>query len=247
MKTKIALFLSLLLTLVALPALAQSQLTLTLTRDFGYGGGNDIQGTFSMHVKGPEDLQKVTFYIDEQAIGEDATAPFALRFVTDNYPLTEHRLKAVGVLPNGEQVTSNIIIVNFVSAEEGWQAGLKIAGPLLALTLIALLVSFVPTMLPNNKLKNLAPGTERSYGLVGGTICKRCARPYPRSVMSPNLVTGKLTRCPFCGKVQISRAYPIEMLRAAEAAEIKDAAAGQVQDISEEDKLRREIDESRYL
>ena len=53
--------------IVALPVLAQvSALTLSLSRDWGYGGfGGDIQGTFSFHAKGPADLARVEFYIDD--------------------------------------------------------------------------------------------------------------------------------------------------------------------------------------
>ena len=59
--------------IIALPALAQEEtLTLSLSRDWGYGGfGGDIQGTFSFHAKGPADLARVEFYIDDQIIGED--------------------------------------------------------------------------------------------------------------------------------------------------------------------------------
>ena len=51
-----------------IPAQAQNnedELLLSLSRDFGYSSGTGrIQGTFSMKASGPEDLERVVFYID---------------------------------------------------------------------------------------------------------------------------------------------------------------------------------------
>ncbi|NOX60535.1 MAG: hypothetical protein GXP42_01080, partial [Chloroflexi bacterium] len=70
---------------------------LSLRRDWGYGGfAGDIQGTFTMKVEGPDDLVSVDFYIDDQLIGTDTEPPWRLRFVTDDYPLGVHELRAVG-------------------------------------------------------------------------------------------------------------------------------------------------------
>ena len=77
---------------------AQSdELTLSLSRDFGYGGFNgDIQGTFSVKASGPANLERVQFFLDDTLLGEDTDVPFAIQFVTDNYPLGAHVLHAVG-------------------------------------------------------------------------------------------------------------------------------------------------------
>ena len=238
-----------LLFLAVIPAAAQDapKLALRMRRDFGYGGGNEIQGTFTMLASGPENLSKVVFYIDEQVMGEVTQAPFNLRFVTDNYSLGLHTLVAVGTTSDGLELRSNEITISFVSAEEGWQAGLAIAGPILGLTFVILLLSFGSMLFTGKKLKNLPPGTPRSYGAVGGAICPRCSRPYPRHVFAPNMVFGKLERCPFCGKWAVVRGYPLEALRAAEAAEVADAQnSGIGPGVSEEEKLRKDLDSSRY-
>ncbi|MFM8321607.1 MAG: hypothetical protein ACKOC5_11890 [Chloroflexota bacterium] len=61
------------------------------------------------------------------------------------------------------------------------------------------------------------------------------------------MLFGKLERCPYCGKLAIVRARSQAELRAAEAAERADAAQGVLQvDESEDDRLRREIEDSRY-
>ena len=94
----------------------QSQLTLGMSRDWGYGGLNgDIEGLFSMHVTGPADLTRVDFYIDNTKIGEVTQAPFNLQFNTDNYPLGNHQIYAIGYSASGQEYRSNVIIGKFRS------------------------------------------------------------------------------------------------------------------------------------
>ncbi|MEN6410121.1 MAG: hypothetical protein ABFD44_10485, partial [Anaerolineaceae bacterium] len=57
----------------------------------------------------------------------------------------------------------------------------------------------------------------------------------------------KFDRCENCGKWGVMKIVSLEKLREAEAAERRDAqAAPQVAEPSEEEKLRRELDESKY-
>jgi hypothetical protein len=239
------------LILLVIPAMAQSEdeLTLGLNRDFGYSsGGGDIQGTFTIKAKGPENLAKVTFYLDDQVLGEVTQAPFQLRFITDNYSMGRHVFSAVGVTTDGREVrTTREYPATFVTAEEGWKAGLMIAGPIFGIIIIVMVVSYVSMFVSGKKLQNLPPGTQRNYGVAGGTICSKCKRPYARHVMSPNMLMGKLERCPYCGKWAVARAYPLEMLRTAEAAELQDAQnQGFAAVETEEEKLRKEMEKSRY-
>jgi hypothetical protein len=248
---KIGLFIGLIwLAALVQAAAAQSEgLQLRLRRNFGYSSGssNDIQGTFTLTASGPAELQEVAFYIDDQEIGRVTQPPFELRFQTDSYPLGEHTLLAVGTTAAGVELRSNPIQVEFVSAEQGWQEGLRIVGPMFAIILGAVLVSFIVSFAGGKKLQSLPPGAPRQYGVAGGAICPRCERPYPRHVLAPNLLLGKLERCPFCGKWAIVAAASPERLRQAEAAEVDDAAEGQAQPVSAEDRLRKELDDSRYL
>ena len=55
----------------------------------------------------------------------------------------------------------------------------------------------------------------------------------------------KLDRCPYCGRWGFLRRRSLEELRAAEAAEL-DGVQGFEPEISEEEKLRKELDDSRY-
>jgi len=240
---------SIVVLLLYFPASAQDddKLSLHLSRDFGYSSGTGkIQGTFSMKVTGPDNLMRVAFYIDDQPIGEVNEEPFRLRFITDDYGAGIHSLYAVGYTGDNRELKSNVIRAEFVSAEEGWQAGLKILGPLLAIVAGVLIFSFILMFITGKKTKNLPPGTLRNYGVVGGAICPRCDRPYPRHVWAPNLLVGKLERCPFCGKWAVVAAKPLAELRAAEAAEMGSEYVETPSAEDDEDRLRKELENSRF-
>jgi hypothetical protein len=240
----IASFISLLVTVTSI---AQAEdLTLRMSRDFGYGGfNNDIQGLFSMKVTGPADLVRVVFYIDKTAIGEVTQAPFNLQFNTDNYPLGQHNLYAVGFSSSGQQYSSNIITSNFVPASAGNKAALQIVIPVLVVIFGAILLSFlIPLITGRGKAQNLPFGTERKYGLGGG-ICPNCHRPFALPLFSLNLGLSKLARCPYCGKWSAVRIQTLAKLREAEQAEIE-WGKGEVREETEEEKLRKEIEASKY-
>ena len=223
------------------------ELTLSFSRDFGYSSGTgDIQGTFSMKVSGPDDLVRVVFYIDGTKIDEDAEAPFRVRFITDNYPLGLHEMYAIGYTADGREYLSRVVTANFVSADEGWQAAGKIAIPLIVVVFGAILLSVgVPMLIGHGKREELPLGAERQYGLRGGGICPNCKRPFALPLFSMNLGFSKLARCPYCGKISVVRVQPPVKLRQAEQAELEQAE-GQVPEISEGEKLKKELDDSKY-
>ncbi len=120
-------------------------------------------------------------------------------------------------------------------------------GPELALVGIVLLIVVGRRLLllRGEKEAHAATGAETSYGLAGAAVCPRCGRAFARHFLSPNLIAGKLSRCPHCGKWSIApRATPIE-LAVAEAAH-RDPTDPAPPAISEEERLRRQIEESRY-
>ncbi len=233
-----------------LAALAQGEetLSLRLSRDFGYSSGSgDIQGNFSMKATGPDDLARVEFYIDETMIADDSEAPFRVAFTTDSYPQGIHTMAAVGYTSDGRELRSNEIRANFVSAADSQDAMKKIMIPMLGLVFGIMVISFAASFITGRKLKALPPGTPRKYGFAGGAICPRCQRPFPLRVLGMNMLAGKLDRCPYCGKWGIHRSRSLDDLRAAEAAEIeRDKAEGTLPEESEEEKLRKQLDSSRY-
>lgn len=229
-------------------AQGEEQLTLRLNRDFGYGGfGNDIQGLFSMEIRNPPDnLVRVEFTIDGELIAEDTETPFKIQFSTDNYALGEHVLAAIGYTADGQSIPSNSFTMEFVSAEAGWQAAGKIVGPILGLVLVVMVASFITTFLAGKKQGTIPLGTPRNYGIKGGTICPKCSRPFAFKLLSLNMGPfHKMDRCPNCGRWGLFRRRSLDELRAAEAAEatgVQEYEPG----ISEEEKLRKELEDSRY-
>jgi ribosomal protein L32 len=85
------------------------------------------------------------------------------------------------------------------------------------------------------------------YGMAGGAVCKACGLPFSRHTFSPNLLVGKLERCPHCGKTAIARRATPDQLAEAEARLQAEEGGGMAQsDESPEERLRRQIEQSRY-
>ena len=114
---------------------------------------------------------------------------------------------------------------------------------MLVLAGLALVVGLGATLFQalRGKPAPIPPGQPRRYGLMGGAICPKCGRPFPRHWWGLNAGLGKFDRCDNCGRWSIVRAEPFDKLRAAEAAEIEHAAVAP--ELSPEEKLRRQLEE----
>lgn len=229
-----------------LHALSQTEdesLTLSLSREFGYGGlDGKIQGTFSLRVSGPDALEYVEFMIDDQVVFTDAEAPFRYQFRTAEYPLGDHQFSALGYTTDGRVLESNTLVRNFISAEEGWGTASKIVVPILiGVVVLSLAGAILPTVFGRK------PGAFQvgDYGAAGGAVCPRCELPFPRRFFSPNLVLGKLERCPHCGKIAIvARAAPAALTAAEERWR---TAAEDVRIVDDEEaRLQRMLEDSRF-
>jgi hypothetical protein len=251
----ISLFLFALWMAFNLPGLAQAQsegLTLRLSKVIGFNnfGNTQIQGTFNLQANGPDNLQKVEFFIDGISIGMATQSPFKINFNTGKFGLGLHTISAVGTTSDDQQLNSNDLQVNFLSPQESSGTAFKIIIPILVIVLaVALFSAIFPWLLRGGKNEELPMGAQRDYGVPGGTICPRCKRPYAIHTFSLNLgIRTKLDRCPYCGKWALVGRKSVDELRAAEAAELMEAQkAGQFPEETEEEKLRKEIDKSRYL
>ncbi len=240
-----------LMALSAAPVLGQGdqpQLTLGLRREFGYGGFGEIQGNFRLLASGPDDLTRVVFQMDGQTLGEVTAAPWQLRFHTDNFAPGSHTLAVTGYTASGQELHSNEITTRFLSSEDAGKATgrlvVTLLGGIFGLMALSALVS---SLLFRRKGGVTAPGAPRNYGLAGGAVCSRCGRPFVRHIWAPNMITGKLERCPYCGKWAIVRAASRAELAAAEAAELAGSAGPQeATPESGPDPLRRDIEDSRF-
>ena len=226
---------------------AEPVLELKLIRLFGYGGFfGDIQGDFKITVKAPDsvELVEVPFYIDDTMIGS-ATEDFEVNFNTDDFEPGLHEIYAVGFLADGTEIESIRFTREFLSGEEGMGKALDIVVPILVVVAaFALLGTVVPALM--GKKGKQRPIGEYSVS-AGGAVCPRCKMPYSRHTFSPNIVMGKLERCPHCGKWAIvRRATPTELAEAEERLRA-DSQEG-VKDFTpdEDEALRRALDESQY-
>ncbi len=229
-------------------AQVETPLPLSLRRNFGSSTGTgDIQGNFSLKARPAQPVEKVVFYLDGEIMGEVTSEPYDLRFVTDNYPVGVHSLTAKGFTASGQELDSNVIRVNFLTAEAARKSMFTILGYLLGAIILATLISWAIPMLLGRKGKALPLGAPRNYGVLGGAICPRCQRPFARSLIGANLVVGRLERCPHCGKWSLVHSASPQALRAAELAELEqtgEPVAAPTQ--SEEERLRKELDDSRF-
>jgi DNA-directed RNA polymerase subunit RPC12/RpoP len=247
-KLTFALLLTLTLCLLAISsAFAQDEdITLELSRDFGSSlGTGDIQGLFSMKVTGPDDLVRVEFYIDETKIGEDTESPFGIQFSTDDYPLGLHDLYTIGYTSSGQKLLSRVLTGNFVSAGKGGGVASNIIIPVAIALLILVLTVIVPAIKTRGKLEHLTLGAERDYGFRGGAICPKCHRPFAMHLWGLNLGLGRYDRCPYCGKWSIVSSKSLAKLREAERDELSWKQA-ETPRKSEKDRLRKEIEDSKY-
>lgn len=227
---------------LALPAAAQEDgLTLHLSRDWGYGGlGGRIQGTFSFRAEGPDDLIAVQFFIDDQLVGTDIQPPWRFQFNTDAFALGFHRLSAAGQTADGQQLTSNFIECTFVAESESWEAGLRIALPLIVLAVVFVALAGLISWRRDK-------GRAQRYGIWGAAICPSCGRPFGMHWWAPNLLNAKYDHCPHCGRWHSVKPASRAQLEEAEALWAgQPEAPGLSQTQTEADKLRKQIEESRY-
>lgn len=218
-------------------------------KEFGYNWGADIQGRFSIRLLGDEtQVAQVRFFIDDTLLATVSSAPYRFQFRTDDFADGVHHLFAEVQLKDGRNITTSALSYNFLDSQDANQdVGrilLYIGGALLGTLLIMGLVQGV--ILKSRDTSPHQPGEARQYGLLGGTICPKCGRPFPRHIWGMNLVVGRLDRCENCGKwVMTVRATP-SALKAAEEAEWRAYQAEQAQAINPPD-LDQDLDDTRYF
>ena len=149
-------------------------------------------------------------------------------------------MSAEGNLKDGTVLGSNTVTKTFLSSDQAWSETQGIIVPLLIGVGVVSLIGIGGPVLLGRK-KKFIPG---SYGPAGGAVCPRCALPFSRSYMAPNLLVGKLVRCPHCGKFSIlPRANSAHL----QEAERRYEGEGSSQIISEgKDDIKKMIDESRF-
>lgn len=224
----------LILLLFALPVAAQEEaptVELRLRRDFGYGSGLQMQGRFSMRVTAPGAVERIEFLLDDEVIGEDVEAPYVLQFNTGTYADGWHTMQAIGYTAGGEPLSSNSLRREFVPARTANLATIGIVAVVLGIVALRFF------------LTRKDSGT--NYGLVGGTVCPHCGRPFAYHAWSLNLFAGRLDRCRHCGKWSFTQRVSPQRLAEIER-ELDGGAAAEAAVIPGEERLRRDLESSRY-
>ncbi|MDT8304520.1 MAG: Ig-like domain-containing protein [Anaerolineae bacterium] len=219
---------------LAAPALAQEDeppVELRLRRDFGYGSGLQMQGRFSMRVAAPGTVERVAFLVDGEVVGEDVEAPFIYRFNTGQFEDGWHTMEAIGYTATGEALASNSIRREFVPQSTANTFLFAVLG------LVAAFVVLRYVLTRNSESAN--------YGMLGGTVCPHCGRPFAYHVWSVNLFAGRLDRCRHCGKWSFTRRQSPQTLAEVER-EFDGEPAVEEPGISEQERLRRQLESSRY-
>jgi hypothetical protein len=240
-----------LLTSLLLTAFGQSpDYQLNLRRNFGYNSGKQIKGNFTVSIVGATgNIKSVRYTLDGKLMSEVNQSPFSLTFETTNYAYGDHELGATIQLLDGNTLTATPKAVEFATPD---QEAASVSGIILPIVGLLVLITggglaFQFLVLRNRPFKELAPGTQRNYGLTGGTVCPRCHRPFVFHWWSLKLVGYKYDRCEFCGKSGMMRMMSHSALRAAEQAELTSMnAAPAITQKTEEDKLKDMLDQSRY-
>lgn len=75
--------------------------------------GASISGRVRIKVRVREDvtLSSVEFFVAEESLGKDTTAPYSLKWDTTTVKDGEHQLKVVGTDKDGEEVKSKVVEV----------------------------------------------------------------------------------------------------------------------------------------
>jgi hypothetical protein len=243
--SRLLVFSLLLLLLTPFAALAQEEgtLVLRLSRDFGAGFGTDIEGRFSMRVdEPPVEVVRVEFLLDDVVIGEVDAPPFRWQFSTSEYAPGTHRMQAVGYTAVNEAIPSNTITRNFLSGSESRSRMLWVVLPLLLLVVGGRILANRIA----NRGRKVEKGQANVHGPFGGTICRKCGRPFARHWWGFNIVVGKYDRCPHCGKWSIVQALPPEVLDSVvEALDTPESIPASTPE-DEAAKRRKQLNDSRF-
>ncbi len=205
----------------------ESDYGIHLHRNFGYGGGSNIRGTFTISLVGDAaPVDQVVFLIDGEPMTVVGQAPFSFKFHTDDYGFGMHTLQAEVTLADGSVQKTGTLQYHFVSQEMESKQVLSILGGILgAIIVVMILAALIQSLvLKRSHRGQRSAGQPRQYGLMGGTICPKCGRPFPRHIWGLNLLAGRLDRCEHCGKwVMTTRATPAALAAAEKAEQADDA------------------------
>jgi hypothetical protein len=220
----------------------ETELEMRLVRTFGFQAGLQVQGSFSARLSGPENLERVTLFLDGKPIGVDEAVPFRIDFNTGDFSAGDHRLWAVGETASGQLMRSSEQRLIFLTADQGLGSVSKYLLPIFILIGAGVLFSYLMMAL-EGRHNRFRLG---EYGPAGGAVCRRCGMPFSRHLLAPNLLVGKLERCPHCGHWAVVPRASSAALQQAEARYGEDIEAGSYRPSGADDDLQQRLEDSRF-
>jgi ribosomal protein L32 len=199
---------------------AEPTVNLSINKNIGYNFGSDINGQFIVSAHVSNEVVRVEFYLNGTLQYNDTAAPFSWAFDTTNYALGTYNITAVAYDSSGQQATAGLN-QNFVEVPAFWSTFLPI---IIAIVVIVAVVASFWALKHSSRL----------------TKCPKCGYVFsPNRMISIKLGVWHYTRCPECGKYFLGK--PLK------EAPKKDEPEQTTSDpLSEEERLRRDIENSKY-
>ncbi len=224
-------------------AQTDSELTISMLRNFGSALGGNISGTFTIRAKGPDKLDHVTFYLDNEPIGTVDSPPYNLKFNTSAYAEGTHTITAVGTTTDDQELQSNSITRNFLTQSESNKSIILFVVPLVLLIIVA---RFAAHWI-SKRGDSSSPEVAALDGPNGGTICPKCHKPFARHWWGLNFGTSKYDRCPHCHKWSLVKRVPPELLQASiDTMQQSETPSEETTTTDNKTDRKRRLDDSRF-
>lgn len=218
----------------------QKTLTLKLNRDFGFGLGGFMQGTFSLRVTSPLEMRRVDFMLDDTIIESIISEPYETTIRTSDYALGNHQFQAVGYTDSGQTLLSNMIHKQFIPGSTTTLVVIVIVG-------LVLIGRFASNLI--SRSKSITKDGSIDFGFLGGTICPKCGKTFGIHWWSLRLGFRRFDRCSNCGKWSfIQRASPEALVEVTQSSNTRQQPEFDAQ-LDEKDQLskyKNALDDSRF-
>jgi len=218
----------------------QAIITLKLNRDFGFGLGGLMQGTFTLKATSPADLQRVDFMIDGEVIDNVRGDPFQTSINTSDFSMGNHRLQAVGITDSGQTIQSDVAIRQFVPGSTTRLVVILLVG-------LVLIGRFSAYLISRSSAKT--EDSSRNFGFLGGAICPKCGEAFGIHWWSLRLGIRRYDRCSNCGKwsfVQRASANAITEANRHQLTPKQPSLHSQPEEKNQGSQYQKALDESRF-
>lgn len=169
----------------------QASITLKLNRDFGFGMGGLMQGTFTLTATSTAHLQQVDFMIDGAVIKSIHDEPFQVVIKTSDYSVGNHQFQVIGYTDSGQRIHSAFVNRRFIPGSTTLLVVITLVGLVLIGRSLAYWISRSNAKSADNPVE---------FGYLGGALCPKCGEAFGIHWWSLRLGIRRYDRCSNCGK-----------------------------------------------